>query len=96
MKRLLLTLALIAGAAGMFGISAASAQIYVRVGPPPPRREYIPPRPGPRYTWRAGYWDWQGGRWVWVGGVWITGRAGCIWIPAHWRNGYFRPGHWRC
>lgn len=94
MKRLLVLLALIAGSAGLFA-APASAQIYVRVGPPAPRYERVPPaRPG--WYWRAGYWDWAGGRWVWVRGRWLASRSGCVWIPAHWRNGYFREGHWRC
>lgn len=95
MKRLFLTLALIAGVAG-FVFSPASAQIYVRVGPPAPRYERMGPRPGPGYTWRAGYWNWSGGRWIWIGGAWVGGHGGGCWVPAHWGGGYFHPGHWRC
>lgn len=95
MKRLFLTLALIAGIAG-FAAAPSSAQIYVRVGPPAPRYERMGRRPGPGYTWRAGYWNWSGGRWVWIGGMWIASRPGCFWVPAHWGRGYYHPGHWRC
>ena len=95
MKRLLMALALVAGIAGM-GFAPASAQISVRIGPPAPRHERMTRRPGPGYTWRAGYWNWYGGRWVWVSGAWITGRPGCVWVPAHWARGYWRAGHWRC
>jgi hypothetical protein len=95
LKKLFLTLALIAGIAG-FASSPASAQIYVRVGPPAPRYERQPSRPGPGYSWRAGYWGWQGGRWTWITGVWLGGHNGCTWVPAHWSHGYWRDGHWRC
>jgi hypothetical protein len=95
MKRLCLSLALIAGIAGFMFSSPTSAQIMVRIGPPAPRYERVPPaRRG--YAWRAGYWNWQGGRYVWVGGMWVSGHRGNCWVPAHWARGYFSPGHWRC
>ena len=94
MKRLFLTLALIAGFAGSAFVLAA-AQIHIRIGPPAPRYERVPP-PRRGYTWQAGYWNWSGGRWVWIGGTWTASRPGCTWIPAHWSNGYWREGHWRC
>ncbi len=100
MKRLLLALALIAGIAGFGSSVPASAQIYVRVGPPAPRREYIPPRPRRGDVWVGGHWGWHGGRYAWVGGYWQPGRRGCGWMPGHWahtwRGNYWVNGHWRC
>lgn len=99
MKRLFLTLALIAGIAG-FAAAPSSAQIYVRVGPPAPRHEYMPPRPHPGYVWVGGHWGWSGGRYVWIGGYWQAGRRGCTWVPGHWtrnwRGNYWVNGHWAC
>lgn len=82
-----------------FGFSApASAQVYIRIGPPAPRHEYYRPRPG--YTWNGGHWAWRAGRWIWVGGYWVSGRPGCQWIPGHWsrswRGNYWVPAHWNC
>ena len=99
-KRLLISLALIAGIIG-FGFSPASAQIYVRIGPPPPRHERMGRPPGPGYVWRGGYWRWWGGRYVWVNGGWIIGVGGCRnWIPGHWVQGYrgwyWVNGRWGC
>jgi hypothetical protein len=34
-----------------------------------PQYELIPPRPGPNYFWRDGFWQWQGS-WVWIPGQW--------------------------
>lgn len=98
MKRIFLTLALIAGIGG-FGLSTASAQvgIYVHLGPPAPRYESVPPRPGPGYAWRPGYWGWAGGRWVWNGGIWVSGHGPSCWVRPHYTpRGYWIPGHWRC
>ncbi len=98
MKRIFLTLALIAGIAGL-GLSSASAQvgIHVRIGPPAPRYERVPP-PRRGYSWRAGYWNWSGSAWVWIPGVWVGGHGPSCWVPAHYsrRTGYWVPGHWRC
>jgi len=101
-KRLFLALAFISGLSGLtgLGLAPASAQIYVRVGPPPaPRREYEPPRPHPGYVWIGGHWAWRG-RWVWTGGYWSGRRRGCGWVPGHWvrtwRGYSWRDGFWRC
>ena len=73
----------------------AAAQVYVRVGPPPPRYEVVPP-PRPGYAWQAGEWVWNGNRYVWRAGHFA--RHGGHWVPAHWRrtpNGWVRvEGHW--
>jgi hypothetical protein len=44
-----------------FGQVAASAGT--------PQYEIVPPRPGPDYVWRDGFWRWEGA-WVWVPGQW--------------------------
>lgn len=96
MKKLLLGALLSAGIA----LSTASAQVYVRIGPPPPPREYVPVRPGPRHVWVAGYHRWDGRGYVWTPGTWVVPPPHRhAWIPGHWRNtprGYFWvDGHWR-
>ncbi len=82
-------------------LGAANAQVYVRIGPPAPVREYAPPRPGPRYIWVAGYQRWDGRRYAWVPGYWaMPPRPNYhAWVPGHWRQtrrGWFWvEGHWR-
>jgi hypothetical protein len=71
----LLAVALIAGGT-MFAQPRLS--IGVRVGgyapgyyPPAPHvAQYVPPCPGPDYTWVDGYWTPQGGRNIWIAGFW--------------------------
>ncbi|MBV9679495.1 MAG: YXWGXW repeat-containing protein [Acidobacteriaceae bacterium] len=98
MKSLLSTALL----AGTLALGAANAQVYVRVGPPPPpRREFIPARPGPQYVWIAGFQRWDGARYVYVPGRWVLppGPRYRQWVPGHWRNtrhGWiWVEGHWR-
>lgn len=97
MKRLLLTsvmgLALMAG-------GASAAEIYVRFGPPPPPREVIVMRPGPRHVWVPGYYRWTGNHYHWVKGCWRKPPRGrMVWVPGHWvprRGGYvWIAGYWR-
>ena len=78
----------------------ASAAVFVRFGPPPPRREVMIRRPGPRYVWVPGYYRWSAGRYAWSRGYWVVpprGRA--AWVPGHWaprRGGYgWNGGYWR-
>jgi hypothetical protein len=72
----LLAVALIAG-----GTMFAQPRVAIGIGvggygpgayPPPAYAadQYIPPCPGPGYTWVDGYWAWQGGRNVWIAGFW--------------------------
>ena len=83
----------------MFMNSCASRVVYVRVAPPPPRREVRPPRPHARAVWIAGHWRWNGRRYVWVAGYWELRPKGRIWVPGHWKRtprGYvWVPGHWK-
>jgi hypothetical protein len=98
MRKQLLTAAF----ASIFAIAtAAGAQVYVRVGPPVPPREVMPPPPHahPDWAWHAGYHRWDGNRYVWVPGAYVAPPyAHGRWIPGHWDNtprGYFWvEGHW--
>ena len=81
--------------------AAANAQVFVRIGPPPPRVHEVVPRPiHPGWVWQPGYHRWDGARYVWVPGVYAAPpRPGVRWVPGHWRNtprGYvWIEGHWR-
>jgi hypothetical protein len=68
MKGLMLGLAIMAGAAGLGATTANAAQFGIYIGGGP--AAYVPPCPGPGYTWIAGYYDrgyWVPGRWNFVG-----------------------------
>ena len=95
MKRLLtlgiLALTLLTG--------ASAANISVRIGPPPPRREVIVARPGPRHVWVPGNYRWDGRRYAWGNGHWtLPPRGRNYWVPGRWerRNGMhiWFDGHW--
>lgn len=97
-RRMLLTGLL---ASAVFGPLAtadkAAADITVRIGPPPPRREA---RPAPRrgQVWVPGHWEWRRGRYVWVAGNWERERRGQRRREARWvrrgREWVFVPGGW--
>ena len=96
MKKFLLGAMLSAGIA----LSTANAQVVVRIGPPPPPREYAPVRPGPRHVWVAGYHRWDGRAYVWSPGTWVVPPPRYhAWVPGRWRNtprGYvWIDGRWR-
>jgi hypothetical protein len=82
-------------------LGSANAQVYVRIGPPPPRREVIVPRPSPRHVWVAGYHRWDGNAYVWEPGAWVVPPQPNYhhWVPGHWRqtpHGWvWVEGHWR-
>ncbi len=82
-------------------VGSANAQVYVRIGPPPPRREVIVTSPGRGYVWQAGYHRWENGAYVWVPGRWVLPPQPYYhhWVPGHWRQtprGYiWVEGHWR-
>src|SRR6185437_16541313 len=72
-RKTLLALCVAVGSGATLLPAVASAEIYVRIGPPPPRTEVVPVlRPG--YVWVPGYWNWNGRRYVWVRGHRIHGR----------------------
>ena len=105
-RALPLKLALLAGLGLTFaGVSYAppaaaqvSVGIGVRLGPPAPRFERVPP-PRAGYVWAPGYWRWNGHRHVWANGYWVRARPGYRYRPAYWvhgRHGWrFHEGHWR-
>ena|SRR5579862_6668015 len=69
MKSLMLGVAILAGAAGLGATNAHAARIGVYIGGP---SVYVPPSPGPGYSWVAGYYDggyWVPGRWAFAGRV---------------------------
>jgi hypothetical protein len=98
MRKQLLTAAF----ATALGIAtAAGAQVYVRVGPPAPPREVVPPPPAEHrdWAWHAGYHRWDGHAYVWVPGSYVAPPyAHARWVPGHWDNtprGYiWVEGHW--
>lgn len=92
MKKLLLAVALGLGVAVGVMPAPSSAQVYVRVGPPAPRYEVRPARPGAGYVWVGGYWGWSGGQYVWRRGYWAH-HAGA-WCPGRWVYGPRRGYHW--
>jgi len=96
MKKILLT----AVAGLLLSAGAAYAQVYVRVGPPPPVVERPIPAPGRGYAWIAGYHRWDGHRYIWAPGRWVVPpRPRAEWVPGHWDSrprGYiWVPGRWR-
>jgi hypothetical protein len=85
----------------LLGGVLASAQVVIRVAPPPPVRVgVVGVAPGPGYVWTGGYQRWNGTAYVWVPGRWVRPpRAGVVWVPPHYvaRGGtwvYYK-GHWR-
>lgn len=61
--------------------------------PPPPvyAQRYVPPCPGPDYTWVNGYWN-QG---VWVGGFWRAPFAGGYRVAPRYYNSFRGYDHGR-
>lgn len=58
---------------------------------PQTQYEVVPPRPGPDYIWRDGYWRWENA-WVWVPGQWVFEGPEVIIVP----GGYYHHGYgWR-
>ena len=97
MKNKVLSTALVGLA---LAVGSANAQVYVRIGPPPPRREVIVTRPAPGYVWVRGYHQWNGNAYVWVPGRWVLPpREHVVWVDGHWRHegrGWiWVEGHWR-
>ena len=80
------TLTLLAAASATISVSAVAAPyIDVRVGPPPPRHEFVPPaRAG--YAWVPGYWDYRAQRYIWVHGHWERARHGYVYREPRWER----------
>jgi|SRR5215831_20412109 len=92
LRRTLLLGAFAAALSAAAPMAQAHTDVYVRIGPPAPRYEPIPPRPvGPyRWVWTPGYWHWDGGHYIWYRGRYVQRAHG------DWRAGYWdhRPGGW--
>ena len=72
-------------------VAPASAAVYVRVAPPEPRVEVVPP-PRHGYVWAPGYWNWRNNQHVWVGGRWVRERPGYAYNSPRWVE---HEGRWR-
>jgi hypothetical protein len=90
------------GLALTLGSTLAGAQVVVRLGPPAPRYERVPPPPPEHrgWVWQPGYHRWDGGQYVWVPGTYAEPiHPGARWVPGHWNHrggGYvWVEGHWR-
>jgi hypothetical protein len=81
----------------------ATAQVVVRIGPPPPRPVEVvpaPPRAHRDWVWTPGYHRWDGRRYVWVGGHYMRPpHPGAVWVAGDWRSesgGHvWHEGYWR-
>ena len=81
-------------------VGSANAQIYVRIGPPPPPKEVVVARPGPQYVWVKGYQRWDGNAYVWVPGRWVVPpRPHAVWVEGKWahrsKGWVWIEGRWR-
>lgn len=100
MKTKLFTLVLLAGgslfAGSHWSIGIGIGTPYYAPPPPPPVVMYMPPCPGPEYTWVPGYYYPSGPRFVWHAGYWSRPPyAGAYWIaPRYYQNRYY-PGYWK-
>ena len=78
--------------------ASAAVDIGINVGTPPPPpgvvdRPWAPPYRGA--VWIRPHNEWRGNGWVWVRGYYgYPPYPGATWIPGHYRNGYWRAGHW--
>ena len=88
LKRSLLGIAFVA-TLGSVALPAGAA-IIVRIAPPAPRVEVVPP-PRAGFVWVPGYWNWNGRRHVWVAGAWVRERPGYVYRQPRWVE---RGGHW--
>ena len=100
MKRMIAVL-LVTFAAGCIPLPAPGAGVvWIRLGPPEPRREVIVESPGPDYLWITGYYRWDGAVYAWVPGRWEPRpRPRAVWVSGRWyherRGWYWIEGHWR-
>jgi WXXGXW repeat (2 copies) len=90
---ILVVAALLAGATAL----AAQVSIGIRIGPPPPPRvvHVVPERPGPDFSWIAGYWYPVGNHYKWHEGYWTRPPyEGAHWVPARHDGERFHEGYW--
>ena len=103
-RRLLGSLTVAGGTVAVAGPALAQfqAEVYVPVGPPPPRVEVVPVLPTERVEverWQPGYWRWNGYDHVWVEGHYVASpRPRAEWIAGRWeqrpRGWVYVEGHW--
>lgn len=77
--KLILSAAVAAGCFGLGTTAANAAQIGVYFGSGPVA--YVPPCPGPGYSWVAGYYD---------GGYWVPGRWNYVGVRRGWDHDDYR------
>ena len=97
MIRKILLAAMVAASFGSVA-TPVSAEIVVRIAPPPLRSE-VTPQPRRGYVWVGGHWDWRNRQHQWVRGTWIRERRGHHYNQPTWmeRDGrwYMERGSWR-
>ena len=97
-------LTLLTGAAAIAGPALAQlqAEVFVPIGPPPPRVEVVPVLPADRVEierWQPGRWQWNGHEHVWLEGHYVhRPQPRAEWIPGRWeqrpRGWVYIDGHW--
>ncbi|MFO1338320.1 MAG: hypothetical protein U1F53_08790 [Burkholderiaceae bacterium] len=70
--------------------AAVDVDFVVRIPPPVPRVEVVPP-PRVGYVWTPGYWGWRENHHVWVAGTWVRERPGYVYERPTWVE---RGGQW--
>ena len=84
-------------AIAMFTIAAASAQVSIRIGPPPPPRiiRVQPRNPGNGYIWVEGYYYPVGNHYKWHNGYWTRPPyGGARWISPRYEGDRYYDGGW--
>ncbi len=81
-------------------LSAASAEVVVRIAPPHVVVERRGPRPSRNHVWVSGYHRWDGNAYAWNSGRWEEPpRPRAHWVAHRWvhrRDGYvFVEGRWQ-
>jgi len=61
----------------------AQAVIELRVAPPPPRHEQVPP-PRKGYVWAPGHYEARGNHYAWKSGYWQRARPGYAYHAPRW------------
>lgn len=93
----ILAAALLAASFGTIA-TTASAEIVVRVAPPPLRAETAP-QPRRNHVWVPGHWEWRNRNHHWVAGTWIRERRGHRYNQPEWveRDGrwHMQRGYWQ-